>query len=129
MDISLQHFIYNRTKLDSILLECQELGAHTNIIEFKSGEIQTFMWTHPGARPMGVGISPQCKGCGRLKTAKPTVNPDGSSVVLKCSVCHLIQTYNIPDGWNRVHGSKDDGRGTWLVHIDKETNGDAIVTA
>lgn len=112
------HFIYNRTNLEPILLECQELGAHTNVIEFKSAKAHTFTWMHPGACPMRVGISHQCIRCSCLRTVKPITGSIDSAAVLKCSVCGNVQTYSFPTGWNWVQGGKGDRQGAWLVRID-----------
>jgi hypothetical protein len=129
MDIGLQHFIYNRTTLNHILLDRQDIGAHTDVIEFNPGKVQTYKWTHLGARPMGVGITHQCFSCGRLKTIKPRISSDGSSVVHKCSICHDIQTYNLPAGWKWLHNDKEDRRGAWLVRTDYSVNNDVMDTA
>ncbi|KAF8799478.1 hypothetical protein BYT27DRAFT_7120691, partial [Phlegmacium glaucopus] len=60
MDIGLHLIIYNHIKLDHILQEQQDLGVHTNIVEFQPSKTLTFMWIHPSAHPMGVGVSNQC---------------------------------------------------------------------
>ncbi|KAF8800473.1 hypothetical protein BYT27DRAFT_7117398 [Phlegmacium glaucopus] len=129
MDLGLHHFIYNRTKLDNLLLDQQELGAHTNIVEFHPQNVSTFKWSHPGARPMGVGISKQCHRCGWLKTMNPTVSMDNLKVVLKCSQCKFMNTYDFPTGWKWVHGpAKRDEHGSWMVFVDSEENKNVIDT-
>ncbi|KAF8800814.1 hypothetical protein BYT27DRAFT_7116607, partial [Phlegmacium glaucopus] len=129
MDLGLHHFIYNCTKLNNLLLDQQELGAHTNIVEFCPRNVSTFKWSHPGSRPMGVGISKQCHRCGWLKTMNPTVSMDNLKVVLKCSQCKSMNTYNFPTGWKWVHGpAKRDERGSWMVFVDSEENKNVMDT-
>ncbi|KAF8813074.1 hypothetical protein BYT27DRAFT_7085341, partial [Phlegmacium glaucopus] len=120
MDIGLHLFIYNRIKLDHILQEQQELGAHTNIVEFQPGKTLTFMWTHPGARPMGVGVSNQCFRCNRLKTMKPTSNQLNSEITLQCTICNFSKIFYFPSGWKWICGppTRGDARGAWMVFTD-----------
>ena len=128
MDVGLQHFIYNRTNLSHILVDQQELGAHTDIVEFQSTKVSTFRWTHPGTRPMGVSISKQCSACSCLRTLKPIVSSDNSQVMLKCTICKKTTVYAFPSGWEWAHRSpdKNDARGSWLVLVEPQENEDLM---
>jgi hypothetical protein len=122
MDWALNHFVFDRQKLEGFLREHQSLGAHTDIIQFQSGTTTTFRWTHPGARPFGNNINKQCPGCGRLKTRSPNLDPTGSKIRLVCSVCRYYgDTYVFPAGWVWAHSAPvkgDGGQGAWLVQIE-----------
>lgn len=120
MDLELQHFIYDRTNLVFILRGQQELGAHTDIIEFQSGKISTFRWTHHGSRPMGFGFVDQCSNCHHLGTLKPIVIQDDAEVALKCSNCKEKTVYKLTSGWKWVNKPplKGDERGAWIVRVD-----------
>lgn len=120
MDLGLHNFVYDRPNLNMILRDHQDLGAHTNIIEFKRGQMTTFMWTHPGLRPMGFSISKQCIECKRLKTLRPTVNSDHSQVTLRCSICKNSRIFAFPTGWKWSHQApaKGDERGGWLIKVE-----------
>jgi transcription elongation factor Elf1 len=124
MNVALQHFIYNRTNLTHILQDEQELGAHTDIIEIQSKTISTFRWSHPGARPMGFGVSNQCPDCNHLKPFKPNINPSKTQVSLECTFCKNKVDYDFPNGWKWLNGppTKSDIRGSWLVHVDSKTD-------
>jgi len=125
MDIAIQFFIYGRTNLASILRCQQELGAHTDIIEFQPKKTSTFRWTHHGSRPMGFGIVDQCASCHHLKTLKPIVIEDDAQIVLKCSNCKNSTTYRLPSEWKWVDKPplKGDERGAWVVRIDSHEGG------
>jgi hypothetical protein len=120
MDIAIQHFIYNRSSLEPIIHGQQELGAHTDILEFRSDKLSTFRWTHHGARPLGFEFINQCAGCLCLKTLKPSVFDNDTRVVLQCSICKKNTTYNFPHGWSWTHDPpmKDDERGAWIVRVE-----------
>jgi hypothetical protein len=120
MEIGLQHFIYNRRNLEPILRGQQELGAHTDVVEFQQNKISTFKWTHHGTRPMGFGFLNQCSVCHHLQTLKPTVNKDHTQIVMKCSICIKTTTYDFPHGWNWVNNPpvKGDERGAWIVYVE-----------
>ena len=90
MEIGLQHFIYNHPSLEPILCGQQELGAHTNVVEFQQNRISTFKWTHHGMHLMGFGFINQCTACHHLQTLKPTVNRDHTQIVMKCSICMIF---------------------------------------
>lgn len=124
MEFGLQHFIYNRSSLASILRDQQELGAHTDVIEFQPGQISTFRWTHPGARPMGSRFINQCSSCQRLKTRKPIDSKDKRQITLKCTFCSDATKFTLPAEWDWVNGIpvKEDERGAWIVR--KEAQGD-----
>jgi hypothetical protein len=128
MDWGLNHFVFDRPNIQQFLLEHQAIGAHTDVVQFRPGNIKTFKWTHVGARPLGFGINPQC-GCKRLKTKtpKPTEDHSGinySEVIIRCSVCKAQDVLTIPAGWKWVHSSpsKGDERGAWLVHEEMLMN-------
>ena len=104
MDPALQHFIYNQGNLAPVICDQQELGAHTDMIEFQSEKISTFRWTHPGACPMGYGISNQCPFCNRLKTLKPTIIHNTSQTSLACKFCDYSKIYDQPLGWDWIYG-------------------------
>lgn len=120
MDHVFQHFIYNWRNLAPILRDQQELGAHTDVVEYRLENISTFRWTHHGVRPMGSETVNQCFACHRLKTLKPKVNENVTQVVLKCSQCNYAAEYNFPDGWSWVNGipAKGDERGAWIVRVE-----------
>lgn len=120
MDIVIQHFIYNRNNIDSILRGHHELGAHTDVLDFRSDKLLTFRWTHHGARPLGFEFVNQCAACLRLKTLKPTAFDKDTRVVLECSVCKKKTTYTFPRGWSWTHGPpiKGDARGAWIVCVE-----------
>ena len=120
MDIGLSSFVYDRMKMGLILREHQELGAHTKVVQLEKEKTSTFMWTHPGARPMGELVANQCGNCRRLKTTSPTVSQDKKSIVIKCAVCYNTKTYALPSGWTWVFGPpvKGDERGAWLFPVD-----------
>jgi hypothetical protein len=122
MDIGLQQFIYKRGKLSYTLRDHQELGAHTDIVEFRQDKVLTFVWTHPGARPMGHRITNQCPSCHRLKTMGPKVSNNGRNVILKCSGCQEDKSYDLPSGWVWATRApvKGDERGGWIFRVDAE---------
>lgn len=122
MDLGLQHFIYGRSNIAHIVRDQQELGAHTDVIEFQSRKTSTFRWTHPGARPMGFGISNQCPSCDRLKTVKPIPNKNKYQASMACNVCDYSKDYDCPSGWDWTYGPpiKGDVQGAWLVHVTTE---------
>jgi hypothetical protein len=130
MDIALTNFIYDRLGLDSILRQHQELGAHTNVIEFQRGKVSTFRWTHPGARPMGEDIAGQCCECNRLKTTSPKVSQDKNTIIIKCTFCKFEKAFNFPPDWTWVSGPplKGDERGAWLVRVDEVRDINAMDT-
>lgn len=121
MTISLNHFLFRRKSLQQVLLNNQSLGAHTNIVEITKNVFTTFKWTHPAIRPMGHSITNQCPDCKRLKSRKPKVSKDLTSVTLKCDGCKKVQTFYLENNWCWVRGhilGRND-QGAWLVH--KET--------
>jgi hypothetical protein len=117
MGLALSHFIFDRPKLENLLRDHQNLGAHTDIIQFKRGNVTTFRWTHPGTCPLGFGINNQCPTCKRLKTRVPKPSSDHSLVLLKCAECKNETTYNLPPPWRWVHSppTKGDERGAWIA--------------
>lgn len=127
MELGLQHFIYNRPSLAPILRDQQELGAHTDVIDFQPGQITTFRWTHPGARPMGSRFVNQCSSCQRLKTLKPTDGKDRRQITLKCSFCNNATQFTLPPEWDWVNGIpvKGEERGAWIVC--KDIQGDEAI--
>ena len=122
MDLAVNHFIFERGKLDGFLRDHQSLGAHTDIVQFQSGITTTFRWSHPGARPFGNDINKQCPGCKRLKTRSPNIDASGLRIRLLCSVCKYSgDPYVFPAGWGWVHSAPvkgDAGQGAWLVRIE-----------
>ena len=118
MEIGLQHF--NRRNLEPILRGQQELGAHTDVVEFQQSKISTFRWTHHGTRPMGFSFINQCIGCHHLQTLTPSVKKDHTRILMKCSFCERITTYNFPQGWNWANNPpvKGDERGAWIVRVE-----------
>lgn len=121
MDLALHNFVYDRPNLSNILRDHQDLGAHTNIIDFQPGRISTFMWIHAGLRPMGVGISKQCLDCKRFKTLHPTVNSEYSEIDITCSACDKSRKFTFPAGWKWTQKPpvKGDERGAWLVKVEE----------
>jgi hypothetical protein len=121
MEVALKCFIYNRWSLAPILRDRQELGAHTGVLEFAVGKVRTFLWSHPIKRPLGQPAPSQCPGCDRLKpwTAKP--NSNHSIIILDCSHCHHILTYQLPADatWSFKHADQKDERGAWLCQTEK----------
>ena len=117
MDWGLNHFLFDRSKIEQFLLEHQAIGAHTDIVQFQQGVTKTFRWTHVGARPLGFGTNPQCGTCKRLKTKNAKPNEDHSEIIHRCSVCKSQLVFTFPHGWKWVQGppSKGDERGAWLV--------------
>lgn len=117
MDLALSHFIFDRPKIENILHDHQNIGAHTDIVQFQASIVTTFRWTHPGARPLGYGIHNQCTNCKGLKTRSAKPNEDHSRIVLRCRVCKYEIVYNLPEGWGWVRSppAKGDVRGAWLV--------------
>ncbi len=123
MDWGLNHFIFDRPKIERFLLDHQAIGAHTDIVQFQHSKTNTFRWTHAGARPMGFGTNPQCVVCHRLKTKTAKPNEDHSEIVHRCSACKSEMVFKFPSGWKWVHGppSKGDERGAWLVFEEFES--------
>ena len=117
MSLALAHFIFDQPKLENLLRDHQNLGAHTDIVQFKRGNITTFRWTHAGARPLGFGVNNQCPNCQRLKTREPRPSSDNSNVLLRCSSCKHETMYSLPPKWMWVHDPpvKGDGRGAWIA--------------
>lgn len=128
MEFALQHFVYDRDSLVPILRGQQELGAHTDVVEFQGNKTSTFRWTHHGARPMGFGFVNQCANCHFLQTLKPTINRKDTEVVMKCSNCNYTTTYNFPRGWNWVAKppAKGDDRGAWIFRVEFLSDEDAM---
>ena len=118
MDWGLSHFVFDRPKIKYLLREHQALGAHTDILQFQSGKIRTFRWTHPGSRPLGHGINPQCNDCKRLKMRVPKPNADHSQITFHCSACKSKTIFDHPSGWKWVNGPplKGDEQGAWLFN-------------
>ena len=121
MDWALSHFVFDRLKIEHLLHEHQALGAHTDIVQFESGDMKRFRWTHPGAWPLGYGINPQCGSCKRLKTKAPKPGAD-STIVIRCSHCKSETLFTFPPKWKWVKGPppKDDERGAWLVQTARD---------
>ncbi|KAF8801925.1 hypothetical protein BYT27DRAFT_7114022, partial [Phlegmacium glaucopus] len=90
-------------KLENILRDHQNIGAHTDIVQFQHGNTTTFRWTHPGAHPLGFGINNQCPSCKQLKTRVPKPSSNNSKVLLRCSVCMHQTLYDLPPRWVCVH--------------------------
>lgn len=122
------HFVFDQPNIEYFLREHQALGAHTDIIQFQSGKMTTFKWTHTGTRPLGFGINPQCPSCKRLKTNSPKANKNYSEIVLQCSECKATQVFTFPSGWKWMHGPPPTGkglkdeRGAWLVQVLDEVH-------
>lgn len=133
MEVALQHFIYDRYNLGSILRDHQELGAHTDVVEFLRNETITYRWTHHGSRPMGFELINQCTTCRRLKPWKITAVEDNYRVELKCTTqnCGTKIAYTFPREWKWVSGPpiKSDERGAWIVRTDAQENKDAMDVA
>jgi hypothetical protein len=123
MDWGLNHFLFDRPKIQQFLLEHQAIGAHTDIVQFQHSITKTFRWTHVGARPLGFSTNPQCGACNRLKTKTAKPNEDHSEIIHRCSVCKSQFVFTFPCGWKWVHGlpSKGDERGAWLVFEESES--------
>jgi hypothetical protein len=122
MDWAVSHFVFKRPDLEGFLCDHQSLGAHTDIIQFKSGSTTTFRWTHPGARPFGNNINKQCPSCRQLKTRSPNLDATGLRIRLTCSVCKYYgDPYEFPAGWKWVQSAPvkgDGGQGAWLVRVE-----------
>jgi hypothetical protein len=124
MDLSIQHFIFNRPTLKAVLQDHQGLGAHTDILEITPSNTTTFVWVHQSCRPFGQVYQRQCPVCSRLSTIGPKFDIP-NSVYFKCSFakCDGISIFKLPEGAEWVYNGppiKGDSRGTWL-HITKTT--------
>lgn len=129
MDLALSHFIFNRPKIENILHDHQNIGAHTDIVQFQAGIVTTFRWTHPGARPLGFGVYNQCLNCKRLKTQTAKPNDDHSKILLKCRECKAEFVFNLERGWRwvRTPPAKGDVRGAWLVLTEVRAEMDTTI--
>jgi hypothetical protein len=119
MDLSIQHFIFNRPTLKAVLQDHQGLGAHTNIVEITATTTTTYIWVHQGSRPFGYVYQHQCPKCFRLSTIGPKF--EGKIYVhFNCSSskCNGRSTFQLPEGTRWLYNGppiKGDSRGTWLV--------------
>lgn len=123
MDLSIQHFIYNRPTLKAVLQDHQGLGAHTDIMEITATTTTTYIWVHQSSRPFGHVYQHQCPKCSRLSTIGPKF--DGKDCVyFKCSFsgCDGKSTFRLPEGTRWLYNGppvKGDNRGAWLVRSTK----------
>lgn len=105
-----------------MLRDHQSLGAHTDIIQFKRGNVTIFRWTHPVTRPLGFRIHDQCTKCNRLKTMKPKPSSDHSTILMRCTECKHEILYGLtPEPkWIWIHNSpnKGDERGAWIAFLE-----------
>lgn len=119
MDLSIQHFIYNRPTIKAVLQDHQGLGAHTDIVEFTDTTTATYIWVHQSARPFGQVYQRQCPSCSRLSTIGPKFEGK-DCLYFKCSfsACDGRSTFKLPEGTHWLYNGppvKGDNRGTWLV--------------
>jgi hypothetical protein len=124
MDLSTQHFIFNRPTLKAVLQDHQGLGAHTDVVEITALTTTTFIWVHQSRRPFGHVYQHQCPVCSRLSTDGPKFK-NSDCVYFKCSFseCDGISIFRLPAGARWLYNGppiKGDSRGTWL-HIIKTT--------
>ena len=125
MDLSIQHFIFNRPTLKAVLRDHQGLGAHMDIIEITPNATTTYVWVHQSARPFGHVYQHQCPLCSRLSTRGPKFTTEGA-VYFKCSFpeCRGRSVFQLPDGARWLYKGppvKGDSSGTWL-HIKNTTS-------
>lgn len=120
-DIGINHFLYERQSLKYALRDNPGLGAHTGIISFQQGQVNTFTWTHRGSCPMGNPITPQCPVCKEVNTRKPNhcLNTDSVSA-LKCSKCGRQDHFTRPRNsrWAFNNEKQDDDRGAWYFVME-----------
>lgn len=119
MDLSIQHFIFNRPTLKAVLQDHQGLGAHTDIVEITATTTTTYIWVHQSSRPFGYVYQHQCPVCSRLSTIGPKFEGE-DRVYFKCSFsgCKGRSTFQLPTGTHWLYNGppvKGDNRGTWLV--------------
>jgi len=124
IDLAVNQFIYERLGITHTIHDHQALGAHTDIILFRPGIIQTFQWSHPAARPIGhdTSSSVQCPNCSHLGSVSPKcIEMDSSK--LRCSECQWEDTFKRPHDFNWCQGdspkNKQD-RGAWLKKEEKD---------
>jgi hypothetical protein len=118
MDLSIQHFIFNRPTLKAVLQDHQGLGAHTNVVEITATTTTTYIWVHQGSRPFGHVYQRQCPLCSRLSTIGPKFDNKGG-IYFKCSFteCKGRSVFQLPEGTLWLYNGppvKGDSRGTWL---------------
>jgi hypothetical protein len=118
MDLSIQHFIFNRPTLKAVLQDHQGLGAHTDIVEITATTTTTYIWVHQSSRPFGHVYQRQCPLCSRLSTIGPKFDNQGR-VYFKCSFnkCEGRSVFQLPEGTHWLYNGppvKGDSRGTWL---------------
>lgn len=135
MDLALNQFVFDRMGITNTLRDHQALGAHTDIILFRPGIIQTFRWTHPGARPMGhdTSSSLQCPKCSRLNTISPKfLEMDSTRLRCSSSDCRWEETYCRPTHFNWCQNESPrnkEERGAWLYSEEKEGNNKSMDVA
>lgn len=123
MDLSIQHFVFNRPTLKAVLQDHQGLGAHTDIVEITATTTTTYIWVHQSCRPFGHVYQRQCPLCFRLSTIGPKFDIQGS-VIFKCSFpeCKGRSIFQLPEDTNWLYNGppvKGDSRGTWLRRTRK----------
>lgn len=118
MDLSIQHFIFNRPTLKAVLQDHQGLGAHTDIVEITATTTTTYIWVHQSSRPFGQVYQRQCPVCLRLSTIGPKFDNQGN-IYFKCSFtqCKGRSVFQLPEGTQWLYNGppvRGDSRGTWL---------------
>jgi len=125
MDLSIQHFIFNRSTLKAVLQDHQGLGAHTDIVEITATATTTYIWVHQSSRPFGHVYQHQCPLCARLSTIGPKFDIPGC-IYFKCSLteCEGRSIFRLPEGAHWLYNGppvRGDSSGTWL-RIAKTTS-------
>jgi len=131
----LQCYVYNKSKVESILHQHQSLGAHSDIFLFREcPEGETYMcerliWTHEGAKPVGNAVPLQCEACGSIRPWSVKGKPNRNNGLEKNLVTHRCKwpkcssrngsgiTYTLPVSvsWIKEPVAKGDDRGGWVL--------------
>jgi hypothetical protein len=97
-----------RQVFSAILPQEVELGAHTGVVLLEQHQQLTYVWTHPGVRPWGFEVRPQCDQCLVLKPWKVTW--EEWTIILKCR-CGYELRFIKPPGLI-IFGGKPNWRST-----------------
>jgi hypothetical protein len=104
-----------------ILPQEVEMGAHSGVLLFSSGQQRTYIWTHPVSRPWGIDQPQQCGKCGVLKSWKPKIQGTTGPITLVCSACGNKPPPIAKPDRTLVHLSNGPGSsgGSWY-YVDEE---------